>query len=79
MESHKRSIAKALSWRLLGSTATFALAWVATRQVQTAALIGMGDVLLKVGAFYVHERAWERINFGRLRAEEQDASLEHRA
>ncbi len=72
MESHKRSIAKALTWRLMGSTATFFLAWGATRQLQMAAFIGAGDVLLKVGAFYVHERAWERIPFGRTRVDEQE-------
>ena len=73
MESHVRSIAKALSWRLLGSTATFALAWIVTQRLSTATFIGVGDALVKVGAYYVHERVWERITFGRAQKRTNEA------
>lgn len=66
MESHVRSIAKALSWRVCGSTAAFGLAWLVTQRLPMAALIGVGDLVFKIGAYYVHERIWDRIAFGRI-------------
>jgi len=73
MESHARSIAKALSYRLLGSTVTFAVSWAVTRELPMAALIGLGDTVAKVGAYYIHERAWARIPFGRTQTEKAGA------
>jgi len=66
MESHIRSIAKAVTWRLLGSVATFAIAWLVTRRLPQAAAVGLGDLVMKVGAYYVHERIWAHIGFGRV-------------
>ncbi len=65
MESHGRSIAKAVTWRLGGFLVTSLVVWALTGQVALAASIGLLDTLIKVGAFYVHERLWLRIHFGR--------------
>ncbi len=65
MESHLRSIAKAITWRTGGTFVTFAIAWVLTRRVDLAAQIGLADTLVKIGAFYCHERIWNRLNFGK--------------
>ena len=65
MESHLRSIVKATSYRIVGSLVTFLVAWVLTRQFELSAQIGILDTILKFGAFYGHERLWNRINFGR--------------
>ncbi|MHC4483439.1 MAG: DUF2061 domain-containing protein [Planctomycetota bacterium] len=65
MESHYRSIAKAITWRMGGTLVTFAVAWVVTRELPLAAGIGLLDTVIKIGAFYIHERIWNRLSFGK--------------
>jgi len=72
MESHVRSIVKAITWRIGGSVFTAVIAWAVTRETGTATTIGVADLVVKVGAFYVHERLWERIPFGRPRPPEYE-------
>ncbi len=65
MESHFRSIVKAITWRAGGTVVTFAVVWILTRELELAAQIGVLDTAVKLGAFYVHERAWNRLSFGK--------------
>ena len=65
MESHRRSLAKALSWRFFAFVITFAVAYLITGKTQAAAEIGLADSLVKIVAYYAHERAWFRIPFGK--------------
>jgi uncharacterized membrane protein len=65
MDSHARTIAKTLTWRALSLIITGSIAWIITRQVSLAVTIGISDFLIKLGSYYVHERAWNRVNFGR--------------
>ena len=64
-ESHRRSLAKALSWRVTALIVTMAVAWVVTGDAKFAAAIGAADAAVKIGLYYLHERAWNRSNFGR--------------
>lgn len=66
METHSRSIFKAVTWRAGGTVVTCAVAWVLTGNIDLAAKIGLLDTAVKIGAFYLHERLWNRVNFGRL-------------
>ncbi len=70
MESHYRSIVKAITWRAGGTVVTFAVVWILTRELPLAIGIGLLDTVIKVGAFYVHERLWNRISFGKQRPPE---------
>ncbi|MHC4646519.1 MAG: DUF2061 domain-containing protein [Planctomycetota bacterium] len=65
METHYRSIAKAITWRIGGTVVTFAVAWTVTRQLPVAFGIGLLDTAVKIGAFYAHERLWNRLSFGK--------------
>ena len=65
MESHFRSIAKAITWRAGGTVVTFGVAWVLSGSLELAAQIGVLDTAVKIGAFYAHERAWNRLSFGK--------------
>lgn len=58
MDTKSRSIAKALSYRLLGTVGTIAVAWAASRELTLAMQIGGIDVIVKVVLYYVHERMW---------------------
>jgi len=64
-ETHLRSIAKAISWRIGGTAVTFVITLLVTGQIDLATKIGLLDTLVKVGAFYVHERLWHRVGFGK--------------
>lgn len=67
METHKRTIAKALSWRILATIITGIVALTVTGKLQVAVTIGVFDTLIKLAAYYMHERSWLRIDFGKVR------------
>jgi uncharacterized membrane protein len=70
METHLRSIAKAVSWRIGGTVVTFIVALVISGNVDLAVKVGLLDTLVKIGAFYFHERIWHRIGFGKIKLPE---------
>ncbi|VVT22577.1 conserved hypothetical protein [Sphingomonas sp. EC-HK361] len=63
-ERHSRSIAKAVSWRTLGSIDTFLLGWFFTGNVGAAGAIASTEVLTKLTLYYVHERGWSLVRWG---------------
>jgi uncharacterized membrane protein len=65
MDTHRRSIVKALSWRLAAFLITFIVVFLVTGQTDTAVGIGLVDSFIKIVAYYAHERIWFRIPFGR--------------
>jgi adenylylsulfate kinase len=65
MESLKRSIVKAVSYRVLGTVTTITVSYAFSGSAKLAAAIGMTDTALKVGVYFAHERAWNKIHFGR--------------
>ncbi|GAB4249995.1 MULTISPECIES: DUF2061 domain-containing protein [Deferrisoma] len=69
METARRSLAKALSWRLVATVVTTAIVFAATGEAEFAATIGITDTVVKFGAYFLHERLWNRIPFGRHRPE----------
>jgi adenylylsulfate kinase len=64
-ESHYRSIVKAVSYRILGSASTALIFYVLTGKGSLSLGAGALDMVLKIGVYFVHERIWDRINFGR--------------
>ncbi len=59
---NKRHIAKAISWRVLGTVATLILATAVTGDWQTGANIASVEVITKLILYYFHEKLWVRIN-----------------
>ena len=72
MESHVRTIAKAFSWRFIATLVTFNVAWLATGKLTLAVEIGLADTLIKFGAYYLHERTWIRVKFGKFKRPEYE-------
>jgi uncharacterized membrane protein len=64
-ETHPRSILKAISWRTLGTLDTFAISWFMTGKAQIAGSIAALEVITKVAWYYLHERVWAAIAWGR--------------
>jgi uncharacterized membrane protein len=65
METKKRSIAKAISWRIIATAITSSLALGLTGEWKFAATIGLADTTLKFFIYFSHERFWNRITYGR--------------
>lgn len=65
MDTHSRSFAKAISWRITGTVDTMVISFVVTGSVKLAATIGLTEVLTKSLLYYLHERAWLRVPYGR--------------
>jgi uncharacterized membrane protein len=67
MESNARSIAKAVSYRVLGSIVTGFIVFMFSGDAKVSAGVGAADMVLKIALYYVHERLWNHIPFGRPR------------
>jgi adenylylsulfate kinase len=68
-ETHTRSMAKALSWRVLGTAATSLLVFVFTRRLVLSLAVGGLEFVTKIGLFWFHERVWDRLRFGKKQIE----------
>jgi len=62
-DSHPRSIAKAVSWRITGSVDTFVLSFIFTGSVKLAGSIAIAEMDTKMLLYYLHERAWSAIRW----------------
>ncbi|WP_349631555.1 DUF2061 domain-containing protein [Bradyrhizobium tropiciagri] len=56
---------KAISWRTLGTLDTFAISWFMTGKVWLASSIAALEIATKIVWYYLHERVWAVIPFGR--------------
>ncbi|RUW37211.1 DUF2061 domain-containing protein [Mesorhizobium sp. M1E.F.Ca.ET.041.01.1.1] len=65
MDTHSRSFVKALSWRATGTIDTMIISLVVTGSIKLAAAIGLTEVATKSLLYYLHERAWLKIPYGR--------------
>lgn len=63
-----RSLSKAVSWRVVGSLDTFLLTMLVTGKLRYAVSIAGVEALTKIALYYLHERAWRRVRWGRLDA-----------
>ena len=78
LEQHKdsptRSVLKAISWRLIASGATFIISFVIFHQytektnseiLETASIITVVDIIAKLILYYLHERLWTNVAWGK--------------
>jgi uncharacterized membrane protein len=64
-ESPGRSLAKAISWRITGTADTFIISWLITGELLLASGIAATEVVTKIILFWIHERAWNKVRWGR--------------
>ena len=65
-DKHYRSLIKAVSWRLTGSVDTMIISFLITGKIKWALTISGVELFTKVGLFYLHERVWDKLSFGRV-------------
>ncbi|QBA63867.1 DUF2061 domain-containing protein [Muriicola soli] len=59
--SHKRHLAKTITWRMVGTLDTIVLSWIITGNPLTGLKIGGAEVVTKMILYYLHERVWFNI------------------
>jgi len=64
-EKPLRSIAKALSWRIVGTLDTLVVSYFVTGKIVLAASIATVDFLTKLVLYFFHERIWNKIKWGK--------------
>lgn len=64
--THARSLVKGISWRALGTIDTMVISYFITGHWLTAVKIGMFEVFTKIALFYLHERVWGKVKWGRI-------------
>jgi uncharacterized membrane protein len=73
-ESPLRSLLKAISWRIIASLATFLISFIIFKfftdksfssTLQTAGAITAADFFAKLVLYYLHERMWTNIDWGK--------------
>ncbi len=68
MEHPKRSLLKAITWRVIAFTVTIFAVYIYSRDIKESLIIGISANLVKIFLYYAHERIWNRVKFGRIKA-----------
>lgn len=63
-KTYKRHIAKAVTWRVVGTIDTVLLAWLISGNPYTGLMVGISEVITKMVLYYLHERAWFKVEIG---------------
>ena len=64
-EEPKRSVLKTISWRIIATSMMMLFVYLFTRELSFMAIIGSFDVVVRTVLYFLHERVWNRIEFGR--------------
>lgn len=65
MDTTKRSLVKTLSWRAVALISAFIISFLITGSVSAASAIAMGQMIFNTVLYFMHERVWYRIKWGR--------------
>jgi len=63
--THRRSILKGLSWETVSTIVIFALAWLMFGHAVECAVFVVTCFAVKSVLFYVHERVWHQVPYGK--------------
>ena len=64
MIQRKRHLAKAVTWRIVGSADTFLLGWLITGSMKMGASLSILETITKTVLYYLHERTWYKTKWG---------------
>lgn len=56
---------KTLSWRVVATLTTFGLVYAFTGELTVAASVGGIEVFAKLLLYYLHERGWNAVGWGK--------------
>jgi uncharacterized membrane protein len=64
-ETLTRTTVKTVAYRVLGSGLTFVIAFIFTGEIVVSASISMTEFVLKPMMYWIYERIWNRVKWGR--------------
>ena len=64
-EQARRSFVKTVTWRLTGSLSTFIISLLISSDFAVAGTIAITQVIANTLLYYLHERVWNRISWGK--------------
>lgn len=64
-EAHKRTVVKAISWRVIATLTTMIIVFLFTRKFVLTLGVGAAEVIAKITFYYLHERLWQVISWGK--------------
>lgn len=65
IEQKRRSVIKTISWRIWATITTVALVFLFVGEFKIAAAIGGVEVVAKMILYFLHERWWNKIRYGK--------------
>jgi uncharacterized membrane protein len=65
MSTKKRSLAKSLTWRIIAVLSTFVVGYILSGSIAFAAGLSFLSNLINFVLYYVHERVWLRVEWGK--------------
>jgi uncharacterized membrane protein len=63
--SKSRSFAKSITWRIIAIISTFVIGYIMSGSLAFAASLSLVSNLINFVLYYVHERVWLKVNWGR--------------
>ncbi|MEW5692936.1 MAG: DUF2061 domain-containing protein [Candidatus Hydrogenedentota bacterium] len=67
MDTKLRSMVKSIVWRVIGIIILAVIAYATTSSIKEMTIITLLFHSIRVILYYIHERVWEHINWGRLK------------
>jgi adenylylsulfate kinase len=64
-ETKIRSVVKSISWRILATLTTVALVYIFIGDTTIAFTVGGIEIVLKMLVYFIHERVWDKLKFGK--------------
>jgi len=74
-EKNSRSLVKSVSYRITGTFTTFLISLGVTGKIEFALSIMSVDFVTKIVIFYLHERIWNKIKFGKIKDKVSDYQI----
>lgn len=65
IDSNLRSFVKTLTWRMVGTIDTVIISYLITGKLNWAFSIGLIELFTKMILYFVHERSWNLITWGK--------------
>lgn len=63
-ESHTRTVAKAISWRVVATCTSMSIVYLLTKEPLITLEFGVIEVIAKITFYYLHERGWHKVRWG---------------
>lgn len=65
VDLHSRSLVKTITWRVVAVLVTMIAVYLYNKDIRESLIVSLSANTVKMILYYLHERFWNKINFGR--------------